>query len=953
MTMRPVRKRWLKIAVGCVAPAAVALAGLVGCTHSAAPAPAASASAAAQVPGAGQNYKVCDEQAKYLTSPWTYHALASGSHTYTVSQYKALSGYGKTLPPLPSYIASESPATAAAVIYAPGSNVNQPAYTFPDTPLLYFFEGGAYGPISLQSVPGDQFIGGSSPGSPEPAFNDGGTAAGISAQNATYDFSGGASTLASAAPANAGTVTTSSPIGGYVSWLTFTDGMTYPVAKVSGTTITLASPLKNAESAGAAAFGGRERPIAHVSAAAGQGATSLSITAPATPLLRYTNVVVGDDSYQIAAASGTQGATSITVSGGLDLPVTVGTPVYYGSMAADVSVEYLDISHDLHNTTGTIYTGTGWTITHNNIHDGYSTPGFGVAIYGGDQGTIEYNCLSKMGDYGANIFGTNDRFDYNEVYESNYRPDPGCGCSGGGKWWGTLNADIVDNAFINDSPAKGVPIWLDNGNSGTLISGNYFSLSYASAIIAETGFNLRVTANLFVDGGWGSGKGGCGNNCDGAVNLDSTGGFNVPGSRYENEVLVSQNKFVNNWEGIDIWQAGSRSCENSGEGWPNDSSYCSGGFPNTASAASGGHYYFSHGGDKAHGGTVALAAQASAGSTTIMVDGASAINDQVGFGDPVSSKTKATTDVATFKGSGTIQASSARFPASGQLRVGTSAAWQDGGGSYTGAILSYTGITPTSFTGVSLVRGSGTLAGPVQQVQPYKVTAEKCYANDCALTVTPPLASPEAAGAGVSNAGTCQLYATSAALPSGPVAPDGVSYWDGCQWEAKDISVTSNNFEFDPSTIAASAPLVGGGQTTSCSATNADGCGTNFMAFQVGGEPPFDTQVGANAMMSNASFKGCPSWDQGCSTNPLSNLNAVTTLPGTPQDKTVAPGNSGWSSNSYSGPWGWYAYLYGTCGPLPTDPSTKKALTSHACGVMGYAAWSSTWQQDASSANGA
>ena len=125
------------------------------------------------------------------------------------------------------------------------------------------------------------------------------------------------------------------------------------------------------------------------------------------------------------------------------------------------------------------------------------------------------------------------------------------------------------------------------------------------------------------------------------------------------------------------------------------------------------------------------------------------------------------------------------------------------------------------------------------------------------------------------------------------------------------------------------------------------------MAFQVGGEPPFDTQVGANAMMSNASFKGCPSWDQGCSTNPLSNLNAVTTLPGTPQDKTVAPGNTGWSSNTYSGPWGWYAYLYGTCGPLPTDPSTKKALTSHACGVMGYAAWSSTWQQDASSANGA
>ena len=83
-----------------------------------------------------------------------------------------------------------------------------------------------------------------------------------------------------------------------------------------------------------------------------------------------------------------------------------------------------------------------------------------------------------MGDYGVNLFGTGSKFDYNEIYESNYKPDPGCGCSGGGKWWGTLNADIVGNAFVNDSPGGGSPIWLDNGNSGTLISGNYFYKSY-------------------------------------------------------------------------------------------------------------------------------------------------------------------------------------------------------------------------------------------------------------------------------------------------------------------------------------------------------------------------------------------------------------------------------------------------------------------------------------------
>ena len=451
--------------------------------------------------------------------------------------------------------------------------------------------------------------------------------------------------------------------------------------------------------------------------------------------------MIGADSYTIEAVAGQRSGYSLTLKGGLDLPVTAGTPVYYGGPAADVSVEYLDISHDLHNTTGTIYTGTGWTITHNDIHDGYSTPGNGVAIYGGDQGTIEYNCLSKMGDYGVNLFGSNSRFDYNEIYESNYKPDPGCGCSGGGKWWGTLNADIVGNAFVDDSPGGGTPVWLDNGNSGTLISGNYFYMSYGSAIVSETGFDLNVTGNLFMDGGWGKGSGGCGNNCDGAVSLNSSGGFNVPGSRYENQVLISGNQFVDNWQGIDIWQAGARSCENSGEGWPNDAAYCSGGFPNSASTASGGQYYFSHEGDSAHGGATSLAEPATAGSSTILVDGTSAIDDQIGFGDPISTRTADRTDVATFTGSGTINARTTGFPSSGELRVGTSAAWADGGGSYTGAILSYTGTTSTSFTGVSLVRGSGTLAGPIREVQPYKVTAERCYANDCVLTVSPPLAS--------------------------------------------------------------------------------------------------------------------------------------------------------------------------------------------------------------------
>ena len=237
MNKRIARRGWLLLAAGLLLAAAVVLVPLVRGSAPSHPAtPVAAGPVTSRVPG--QNHQICNEQSQYLTSPWTYHALASGSRSYTVSQYRALPGYGKTLPPLPSYIASESSATEAAVIYAPGSSVDQPAYDFPETPLLYFFEGGTYGKISFETIPGDQFIGGSTSGYREPAFNDGGAPAGIDAQNATYDFSGGGSTLAASAPTGAKTIKTRSPIGGYISlgWLTFADGTTYRISHVSGTT---------------------------------------------------------------------------------------------------------------------------------------------------------------------------------------------------------------------------------------------------------------------------------------------------------------------------------------------------------------------------------------------------------------------------------------------------------------------------------------------------------------------------------------------------------------------------------------------------------------------------------------------------------------------------------------------------------------------------------------------
>jgi hypothetical protein len=930
--------------LGYVSLAAIIIGGLLFGINVHAP---ASADAISINPVTGQDYQICDEPGEYLTSPWTYDSLASGSRGYTVAQYEALPGYGTTLPPLPSYIADEKSSTKAATIYAPGSTVNLSAYMLPETPILSFFEGGSYGQLALQSVNGDEFIGGSANGFSEPAFNDGGNSGGITAQNDTFGFSGGSSMLAATAAAGTTTITTTMAIPGSIGYATI-GGSTYQIASNSGTTITLGSGLHATAQAGTPVFANDQPPIAFLSASASQGATTVSLDNSSVPLVPWGQIAIGGDTYTPKTVSGRQGRYSLTLSGGLDAAATTATPVYYGASAGGVTVQYLNISDDLHATTATIYTGSGWTVDNNDIHDSYGTPGQGIAVSGGNESTFAYNCFAKMGDYAFNISGTDDKVDYNEIYESNYKPDPGCGCSGGGKWWGTLNADIVGNAFINDGYAGGAAVWLDNGNSGTLIQANYFSGTYGSSVVSETGFDVNITGNLFVNGGWGNGTGACGANCDGAVNLNSTGGFNVPGSRYEDQVSVQGNQFINNWMGVDIWQAGARTCENSGEGGAandTDAAYCSGGFPNTDMTAADGQYYFSHIGDSNHGGTTVLAQDATAGSSTLLVQGPEAIDDQIGFSNPPSATTNDTTDTTSFSGSGVISANTSGFPSSGQLRVGTSAAWTDGGGSWTGAVLSYTGTTAGSFTGVSLVRGTGTLSGPILGVQPYKVTAETCYANDCAVTVTPAVSSSVTAGTSVTNAGTCQLFATSTALPSGPLAPDGISYWDGCQWEARDIAVTGNTFVVQPSVISGSAPLAGGADAQCTAANN---CGTNFMAFQDSGEAPFDSQIGANAMMSSSSFSGCPTWDSSCSSNPLVNINALLSPPNAPANSGETPDNNVWDDNAYSGPWSWNAYLFGNCGPLPTDSLTGASVPSDGC-QDNFGTWQSTWQQDVSS----
>ncbi len=966
----------------------------------------------------GQSYLICNQPSQ-LTSPWTYDALASGSQSYTAAQYEALSGYGTTLPPLPSYLATAATNEQVATIYAPGQTINLSSYHHPGGPELFFLEGGAYTGLLAETIAGDQFIGGRAPGYLEPVINDNlNSGYGIDPTQSSYSYNGGSYTLASSAAVGATSITLSSTPTG-AQWVDFADASglhMYQVTSSSGPTLTLASGLVDAESAGTTAWTayntGFKGGIGYLTAAASQNATTVTV-ATSIPLVPYEDIVIGSNPYVVDAVAGTPTGYTLTLSEGLVGALPANAPIWYSEPSSTVSMEYLSIENDNTGSSSSVASfdgGMNSTVEHNSIRNGYDrgvtgNDSNGSAIYVDGYSTTEYNCMQNEGHSAFHQFGAGGLFAYNEVTGTPVYGDSSG--DSGQKWWGTLNSDIVDNAFIDDGAHGGSPIWLDNGNTGTLISGNYFYGCGGPCLSNETGFNGDYTGNLFANSGWYAPFAGGSNNNDGAINLNLSGGWNIPGSNYNNEVLVQDNIFLNDWEGVTIWGEGDRSTMNVGETNPvppwNNAQYASGGFPNGDNQF-GGYHYLANQGGAAYGGvgvvyraqscssaspcsTLAMASPPSVGDTvglplattttdTGLVGSITSINaTTTGFPSAgtlwVSTNACAGYAYVSYTGNsgtaftgvslvygcgngnltGSVQLavppttttsdttavgattqldvpSIAGFATSGDVQVATSAANSEG--RYVGAILAYTGTSsscspgPACLTGVSLVRGTGNLinGGYVQQVLPYTVTAVSS-ASPAVITVTPPITTNLTQGENVFDNGTCYDYATAAATPTGPIAPDGYSYLDGCIWQERNIQVTGNVFNWSPAAIAAGPNIYGNTGYQSCDSAHANFCGEMYQAFDIAGGAPFDSAIFANAMASHAGFTApiTGAWNGVPSNNAGEGAWGIT-----------------WDHNVYSGAWQWNTYSAGTC----------LAPSGYTC-TPDLAQWQSQWGQDAGS----
>ena len=209
--------------------------------------------------------------------------------------------------------------------------------------------------------------------------------------------------------------------------------------------------------------------------------------------------------------------------------------------------------------------GANWLITDNTIT---ANDGAGVMVGSGDE--VTYNCLSDNGQYGFNAYSpagdTNIVIDHNEISGNNTgnweSVNPGCGCTGGGKIWATIGAQITNNYVHNN---YGPGLWADTNNAGILINGNYIANNDDEAIIYEISYNGAITDNNIMGNEIVQGEAfaATGNNFPAAaIYISESGGdARVDGGLYAT-FNITGNNIANNWGGVTLWEDANRFCGN-------------------------------------------------------------------------------------------------------------------------------------------------------------------------------------------------------------------------------------------------------------------------------------------------------------------------------------------------------------------------------------------------------
>ncbi len=214
--------------------------------------------------------------------------------------------------------------------------------------------------------------------------------------------------------------------------------------------------------------------------------------------------------------------------------------------------------------------GDGWLMEYNTVVDND-----GAGVFLGSDNVVRYNCLKDNGQYGFSMFKMpvegdsaikNIVLDHNEIAGNNTDDwetrEPGCGCTGGGKFWDVRGARVTNN-WVHDN--KSVGLWADTNNIDFLFEGNYIADNDDEGIWYEISYNATIRGNTLINNAWVKGQHNHGSPAP-AIYLSESGGdarlaSTVSGAA---KIRIYDNYFENNFSGVSIYENANRFCNSNG-----------------------------------------------------------------------------------------------------------------------------------------------------------------------------------------------------------------------------------------------------------------------------------------------------------------------------------------------------------------------------------------------------
>ena len=202
----------------------------------------------------------------------------------------------------------------------------------------------------------------------------------------------------------------------------------------------------------------------------------------------------------------------------------------------------------------------------------------GGGMMAGSGQVVRQSCLAENGQYGFNAYQGGDGiadvvFDHNEIMGNNTGDwevrQPGCGCTGGGKFWAVRGARITNN-WVHDNHSVG--LWADTNNVDFLFERNVVDHNDNVGIWYEISYNARIVDNLLTRNGWVSGRSNQGAPAP-AIYLSESGGDSRLSTKNAGAPLIEimGNQLVDNFSGITLYENTNRFCNSNGN---SSTGYC-------------------------------------------------------------------------------------------------------------------------------------------------------------------------------------------------------------------------------------------------------------------------------------------------------------------------------------------------------------------------------------------